>query len=300
MEMTEMTQKHYESEISRRAAMQAIAVGAAGIASVAGQVRPAAAQAGDLKGNLKQSVCRWCYQKMDLEVLCENAAEMGLQSVELLDVSEVEVPKRYGLTCAMLNGPTGIVRGWNRVEDHAENIAKTKTIIEQAAEAGMKNVIVFSGNHQPGQSPEQGMDACAQGLSEVMPTAERHGVNVVMELLNSKVDHKNYQCDNTPWGVALAQKIGHPNFKLLYDIYHMQIMEGDVIRTIRENHAFIGHYHTGGVPGRAEIDDSQELNYPAICRAIVETGYDGFLGQEFIPKRDPMTSLAEAVRLCDV
>lgn len=295
-----MTTEHTNKGVSRREALQALAVGAAGVGAAALGTEMVRAQAGGLKGNLKQSVCRWCYRKFSVEDLCKNSVEIGLKSVELLDIDELSIPKEYGLTCALVNGPTGIPRGWNRTEDHEKNIATSKEMIEQISDAGMDRMIVFSGNHQNGQSPEEGMDACAAGLSKIMPAAEKHGVQIVMELLNSKVDHKGYQCDNTPWGVGLVRKIGHPSFKLLYDIYHMQIMEGDVIRTIRDNHESIGHYHTGGVPGRAEIDDTQELYYPAICRAIVETGYTGYLGQEFIPKRDPMTSLAEAARICDV
>jgi hydroxypyruvate isomerase len=171
--------------------------------------------------------------------------------------------------------------------------------IRECADAGIPSVICFSGNRR-GQSDEEGIEICAEGLKQIMPAAERAGVSVVMELLNSRVNHKDYQCDRTPWGVALCQKVGSERFKLLYDIYHMQIMEGDIIRTIQNNHTYIGHYHTGGNPGRNEIDETQELNYPAIMRAIKATGYQGFVGQEFIPKRDPLTSLREAIRLCSV
>jgi hydroxypyruvate isomerase len=232
--------------------------------------------------------------------LCEKGKDLGLVSIDLLDVDELPVAARYGLTCAMVNGPSGITRGWNREQDHGDLIKKSRDLLPKIADAGCPAMIVFSGNVNPGQSSEQGIDACAKGLSKIMKEAEKRGVVVCMELLNSKVDHKNYQCDHTPWGVALAQKIGDPQFKLLYDIYHMQIMEGDVIRTIRTYHEYIAHYHTGGVPGRHEIDDAQELNYPAICRAIMDTGYTGYIAQEFIPERAPMTSLSEAIRICDV
>ncbi len=286
--------------ISRRSAMGAMA-GAAGLVVLA---RGAEASDADVasasKGRLKQSVCRWCYAKMDLEDLCRNAAEIGLKSVELLDVEDLDVPVRHGLTCAMVNGPSGIARGWNRAEDHDRLVKKSKEILAAVGDAGMPNMIVFSGNTQRGQSAEQGLDACAEGLTKIMKAAEKHDVTVCMELLNSKVDHRGYQCDHTEWGVKLVEKIGHERFKLLYDIYHMQIMEGDVIRTIRTYKDHIAHYHTGGVPGRNEIDDSQELNYRAICQAIVDMGFSGYLAQEFIPKRDPMVSLAQAASICDV
>ena len=286
--------------ISRRSAMGAMA-GAAGLVVLARGAEASDADAASAsKGRLKQSVCRWCYAKMDLEDLCRNAAEIGLKSVELLDVEDLDVPVRHGLTCAMVNGPSGIARGWNRAEDHDRLIKKSKEILAAVGDAGMPNMIVFSGNTQRGQSAEQGLDACAEGLTKIMKAAEKHDVTVWMELLNSKVDHRGYQCDHTEWGVKLVEKIGHERFKLLYDIYHMQIMEGDVIRTIRTYKDHIAHYHTGGVPGRNEIDDSQELNYRAICQAIVDMGFSGYLAQEFIPKRDPMVSLAQAARICDV
>ena len=287
------------TSITRRAALGAIA-GGAGVAALAASKTATAEASPPLKGRLKQSACRWCYSKMDLDDLCRNAAEIGLKSIELLDVAELEVPERYGLTCAMVNGPSGITRGWNRTEDHDQLVASSKKLLEQIGDRGMPNMIVFSGNVQRGQSSEEGMDACARGLTKIMKTAEKHDVTVCMELLNSKVDHRGYQCDHTAWGVQLVEKVGHDRFKLLYDIYHMQIMEGDVIRTITDNKDYIRHYHTGGVPGRNEIDDTQELNYRTICQAIVEMGFSGYLAQEFIPKRDPMTSLAEAARICDV
>ncbi len=290
---------HEAGKITRRTAMGVMA-GATGAAAVAGATGARAADATALKGNLKQSVCRWCYAKMDLEGLCRNAAEIGLKSVELLDVEELDVPLRHGLTCAMVNGPSGIARGWNRLEDHDQLIKTSKELLASVGELGMPNMIVFSGNTQRGQSSEQGLDACAQGLTKIMKAAEKHGVTVCMELLNSKVDHRGYQCDHTEWGVKLVEKIGHERFKLLYDIYHMQIMEGDVIRTIRTHKDHIAHYHTGGVPGRNEIDETQELNYRTICQAIIDTGFTGYLAQEFIPKRDPMTSLAQAAGICDV
>jgi hydroxypyruvate isomerase len=226
---------------------------------------------------------------------------MGLQSIELLNPDEWPIVAQYGLTCAVANaaGPGGIPRGFNRVENHEWLIPANETLLRQAADAGVPNVIVFSGNRD-GLSDEEGMENCARGLERLAPLAEQLGVTVVMELLNSKIDHRDYMCDHTVWGAALIERVASSRVKLLYDIYHMQIMEGDVIRTIRANHQHIAHYHTAGVPGRNELDDTQELFYPAIVRAIRETGYDGFLGQEFVPRGDPIASLRAAVELCDV
>lgn len=252
-----------------------------------------------LKGNIHHSVCKWCYKDQSLEELCAVAKEIGLESVELLGPEEWPVVQKLGLTCAMAAGPSGISDGWNRIADHSGLIERSEKRLAEIANAGLPNMIVFSGNRRE-MSDEEGLEHCAQGLKQIMALAEKLKVTVCMELLNSKVDHKDYQCDHTAWGVELAQRIGSERFKLLYDIYHMQIMEGDVVRTIRDNIQYIGHFHTGGVPGRAEIDDTQELHYPFIARAIVESGYKGFVGQEFIPKRDPIESLRQGVLLCDV
>lgn len=249
--------------------------------------------------DLRQSVCRWCYSGVALEQLCRRAAEFGYQSVELLSENEWSVPAEHGLTCAVANGPVSIGAGINRLDSHDQFHADCERLIPRVAEAKIPQMIVFSGNRR-GMPDDEGMDNCATALKRIMPIAEKHRVNIIMELLNSKVDHRDYMCDHTAWGVELVKKVASDRFKLLYDIYHMQIMEGDVIRTIREHRDYIGHFHTGGVPGRREIDDSQELYYPAICRAIAETGFDGFLGQEFIPSRDPMDSLREAYRICTV
>jgi hydroxypyruvate isomerase len=241
---------------------------------------------------------------MTVDELSRMARELGLHSVELLEPDEWAIARRHGLTCAMgyatVPEPrTRLTRGFNRVENHAWLIPAYERTFPLAAAAGVPNLICFSGNRD-GLSDEQGLDACARGLTALMPSAERYGVGICMELLNSRVDHPDYQCDRTPWGVALAKKVGSERFKLLYDIYHMQIMEGDVIRTIRDNSKYIGHYHTAGVPGRHEIDSTQELFYPAIARAIAETGFTGYVAQEFIPTKDPRTALAEAVSLCTV
>lgn len=248
---------------------------------------------------LKQSVCRWCYSKVPLDDLCKAAARMGLTSVELLSENEWATPKKHGLTCAVANGPNPIAKGWNRRENHDAFVAESLRLLPLVKDAGIPNMIVFSGNRE-GLSDEEGAANCIAGLKRIMSRAEALGVTVIMELLNSRVDHMDYQCDRTAWGVQVVKGIGSERFKLLYDIYHMQIMEGDVIRTIRDHFAYIGHFHTGGVPGRAEIDETQELNYPAICRAIVEKGYTGYLGQEFIPRGEPLASLERAVALCRV
>ncbi|HEX8532075.1 MAG TPA: TIM barrel protein, partial [Cytophagales bacterium] len=211
------------------------------------------------------------------------------------------VLKKHGLTSAMPWGAgKGIVDGFNDPKLHDELIASYEAIFPKLAAAGLNQVICFSGNRK-GLDDEQGIQNCAQGLKRLMKSAEKHKVTMVMELLNSKVDHKDYQCDHTAWGAELCKAVGSENFKLLYDIYHMQIMEGDVIRTIKDNYQYIAHFHTGGVPGRNEIDETQELNYPAIMKAIADLGYKGFVAQEFIPKReDKLASLRQGVQICDV
>lgn len=252
-----------------------------------------------IKGRLRQSVCRWCYSSMPLDDLCKNAAAIGLSSVELLSEHEWSTPAKHGLTCALANGPTSITRGFNRAEHHDAFVKESERLLPLIKAANIPQMIVFSGSRD-GQSDAEGLRICAKGLRRITPLAESLGVTIVMELLNSKVDHHDYQCDHTAWGVELVKAVASPRFKLLYDIYHMQIMEGDVIRTITDNFDYINHFHTGGVPGRHEIDAAQELNYPAICTAIIDKGFKGFLAQEFIPARDPMTSLKEAFERCDV
>jgi hydroxypyruvate isomerase len=226
---------------------------------------------------------------------------MGIGSVELLTPEQWPVVIKEGLTCAMGYGSSiRLNRGFNDPTLHSQFLQDFTSAIPKAADAGLKNLICFSGNRN-GMSDDQGIENCAKGLDPVLKLAAKHNITIAMELLNSKVDHKDYQCDHTEWGVKLCEKIGHPNFRLLYDIYHMQIMEGDVIATIRKHQNYIAHYHTGGVPGRHEIDETQELYYPAIMKAILETGFKGHVAQEFIPaKADPLASLNAAIRLCDV
>ncbi len=250
---------------------------------------------------INHSACRWCYDGIPLETLCERGKAIGLQGIDLLEPKDWPVVQKYGLTCSMgFSQPKGygISRGFNRFENHDVLVEHYLDLIPKAANAGLKKVICFSGN-RGGLDDELGIQICAVGLKRLIPLAEKHGVTICMELLNSKVDHKDYQCDRTPWGVELVKAVGSEHFKLLYDIYHMQIMEGDVIRTIRDSHAYIGHYHTGGVPGRHEIDESQELYYPAIMKAIADTGYKGYVAQEFIPSNaDKLASLEKCVGIC--
>jgi hydroxypyruvate isomerase len=236
---------------------------------------------------------------MPLEDLARESKRIGLESVELLEPAEWPVVQKHGLTCAMAMGVTRIPEGLNRIEHHAKMVPGMIERIGACADAGLPNVICFSGS-RGGMDDELGLKNCAIALKQIVGAAEKRKVTVCMELLNSKIDHHDYMCDHTAWGVELVKQVGSERFKLLYDIYHMQIMEGDVVRTIRENHPYIAHYHTGGVPGRHEIDQGQELNYAMISRAIKETGHRGYLAQEFIPVRDPMTSLAEAVSICTV
>lgn len=272
------------------------------LANTMHESEPDASYAGmaPLKGNINHSVCKWCYSKIPLEEFCQSAKAMGITSLDLIDPKDWPTLKKYGLGCAMAQGAgKGINDGFNDPKLHDELVASYEAIFPKLKEAGLTNVICFSGNRR-GMSNEEGLKNCAVGLKRLMPSAEKHGVTVVMELLNSKVDHKDYMCDHTAWGVDLCKAVGSERFKLLYDIYHMQIMEGDIIRTIRANHQYIAHYHTGGNPGRNEIDETQEIYYPAVMKAIVDLGFKGHVAQEFIPKRDPLKSLREGVMICDV
>jgi len=301
--------------LSRRSALCKITQGAATLAAVASlppRLQAADdAQAPKLKGNIHHSVSAWCYNglfngskdkpaKMTFEDYCRECAKLGLESVELLGPDQWPAVKKAGLTCAMCNGPDNIPYGWNRIDHHDVLLPKFEKAIPQVAQAGYPNIITFSGNRK-GMSNEEGLENCVKGLKRLVPIAEKNKVTVIMELLNSKRDHKDYMCDHTAWGVEGCKRVGSERLKLLYDIYHMQIMEGDMIATIRENHQYIGHYHTGGVPGRNEIDDTQEIYYPAVMKAIVATGYKGYVGQEFVPKRpDAMASLKQSIVICDV
>jgi hydroxypyruvate isomerase len=292
-----------KTRISRRSALGKMAAGAATVSAARGLAqRLEAADAADpaLKGRINHSVCKWCYPNVQLEDLCVAGKSMGLQSIELLEPKDWPTLLKHGLTCAMASGVDGISYGFNRLDHHDDLIKKFEVNLPKAVDASLKNYICFSGN-RGGMSDEQGLENCVVGLKRLMPLAEKNKITICMELLNSKVDHKDYMCDHTKWGVELVKRVGSEHFRLLYDIYHMQIMEGDVIRTIRESHQYIAHYHTGGVPGRHEIDDTQELHYPAVMKAIVESGFRGHVAQEFLPARpDVLASLKQGVQICDV
>jgi len=254
-----------------------------------------------MKGNINHSVCRWCYGSIPMEEFCAAVSAMGLKAMDLVGPADWPMLQKYGLYSSMCNGAEiSIPKGWNDKQYHTTLVKNYSDMIPLVSKAGYKNLICFSGNKGTIDS-ETGLNNCVEGLKQIMSLAEKNKVMIVMELLNSKVDHKDYMCDKTPWGVELVKRINSDNFRLLYDIYHMQIDEGDVIRTIRDNHQYFCHYHTGGVPGRNEIDERQELYYPAVMKAIVEIGHKGYVAQEFIPKdTDKIASLKQGVTICDV
>ena len=252
------------------------------------------------KGRLKQSVCRWCYGKIPLPDFCKAVSEIGLTAIDLIEEKEWPLLAEHGLICSMgwkMGGD--IPNGLNDPANHDLIVNGLLTTLPKAAQAKVPNLIAFFGNRK-GRSDEDAIKNCVAGLNRVKKAAEEHGVTVCVELLNSKVDHKDYQGDRTWFGVEVVRQVDSPRVRLLYDIYHMQIMEGDVIRTIRDNHQWIAHFHTGGVPGRHELDDTQELNWRTVAKAIADTSYTGYVAHEFVPTRDPLTSLREAVALCDV
>ena len=265
--------------------------GAIGAAFAAGIVK---------NGRLKQSVSRWPYAKIPLPDFCRAVADMGLTAVDLLEENEWPVARAHGLICSMGYAGGGSIRdGLNVKANHDAFVRNFEQTIPRAAAMQVPNVITFFGNKR-GMSDEEATANCVAGLNRVKKIGEDHDVTICVELLNSKVNHADYQGDRTAFGVAIVKAVDSPRVKLLYDIYHMQIMEGDLVRTIGDRHQHIAHYHTGGVPGRHELDDTQEVNWPAVCRAIVNTGFHGFVAHEFVPTRDPLTSLREAVVLCDV
>jgi len=252
------------------------------------------------KGRIHQSACRWCYKDIPLDKLCAYGAAIGLKGIDLLEQDEWEVPRRYGLICTMAYAGGGTIPdALNRAENHAAIEAAFRTNIPLAAKAGVPNVITFSGNRR-GMGGDEGARNTIAGLNRVKKIAEDNGVTICLELLNSKVNHPDYMCDHTAWGVRVAQVVNSPNVKLLYDIYHMQIMEGDLIATIRANMPWIAHFHTGGVPGRHELDGTQEIQWDGVMRAIADAGFKGYVAHEFVPARDPLTSLRAAVDRCDV
>lgn len=254
-----------------------------------------------LKGNINHSVCYWCYSKIPLEEFCAAAKALGISAVDLVGPKDWETLKKYDLDSSMCNGAEiNLVKGWNDPQYHETLIRNYTEMIPLVAKAGYKNLICFSGNRD-GMDDETGLQNSVTGLKKVLSLAEKHGVVLTMELLNSRIDHKDYMCDRSVWGIELCKRLGSENFRLLYDIYHMQIDEGDVIRSIQNNHTYYGHYHTAGNPGRHELDENQELNYPAIMKAIHATGFKGYVAQEFIPaKSDKIASLKQAIALCDI
>ena len=294
--------------ISRRKAIKTLiaggAVWSASNVSAISSVTPSASESiltsAPLKGNIRHSVSKWCFGGYELDEFCGICKSIGIESIELLDPKDWPIVQKHGLTVAMAQGAgLGIDRGFNDPKLHDELVKSYEAIIPLVAEAGLKNLICFSGKRN-GLTDLQGWQNCEKGLKRLIPIAEKYNVVLTMELLNS-VGHKDYQCDHTVWGVELCKRIGSPNFKLLYDIYHMQIMEGNIIDSINKYHTYFSHIHTGGNPGRAEIDETQELYYPAIMQAIVKSGYKGFVGQEFVPRqKDKIASLTKCIRICDV
>lgn len=294
--------------MNRRQLIQSIALGTAGVAisnkSLANMEHdddhPEA-----LKGNINHSVAFWTYNFLSLDETCALVKKIGFSAIDLLAPKDWPTVQKNGIHCSMCYtaGKISLTDGWNNKDNHAWLIKDFEEAIPLVAKAGYKNLICFSGNRR-GMDDKVGMDNCAEGLKKIMSLAEKNGVVIQMELFNSKINHPDYMCDKSAWGIELCKKIGSDNFKLLYDIYHMQVNEGDVINTIQKNHQYFGHYHTAGVPGRHEIDDTQELFYPAIMKAIVATGYKGYVAQEFIPRskdnKEKIASLKKAIKICDV
>ena len=257
-----------------------------------------------LKGNINHSVCRWTYGFLSLQELCSAVKDIGFSAIDLVGPADWDILKDNGIDSSMCNGAEiGLERGWNHTEFHEQLVQNYTEHIELVGKAGYKNLICFSRNRN-GMDDETGLTNSVHGLKRVLSQPEKHGVTIQMELFNSKINHPDYMCDNSEWGIELCKQLDSPNFKLLYDIYHMQISEGDIIRTITNHHRWFGHYHTAGVPGRNEIDETQELYYPAIMRAIHATGYEGYVAQEFMSTKetnqDKIASLHKAIEICDV
>ncbi len=254
-----------------------------------------------LKGNINHSVSPWCYSQFTLDQLCEFSKEIGITGVDLCGPKDWPTLQKHGMYSSMCNGAEiNLTDAFGDKQFHATLQKNYTEMIPLVEKNGYKNLICFSGSRR-GKDNETGWNNCVEGLKPLVALAEKHNVVLCMELLNSKIDHKDYQCNNVEWGVELAKRLNSENFKLLFDIYHMQIMEGDIIRNITDYHQYIAHFHTGGIPGRHEIDDTQELFYPAVMRAIVATGFKGYVGQEFVPKQaDKIASLRNAIHICDV
>lgn len=289
--------------LNRRTVLKSIIAGTASVAAGTSltSFTTSKMESSALKGNINHSACRWCYGDIPLDELCLQAKKIGLKGIDLVGPKEWDTLKKHGLDSPMCNGAEiSLTEGFNNKKYHDTLVKNYSEMIPLVAKAGYTNLICFSGSRL-GMDNETGWNNSVEGLKRVIGLAEKHKVVLVMELLNSKINHKDYQCDRTSWGAELAKRLSSENFKLLYDIYHMQIDEGDVIRNIQDYHQYIAHYHTGGVPGRNEIDDTQELYYPAIMRAIVKTGFKGYVAQEFIPKqKDKIASLKKAIEICDI
>jgi hydroxypyruvate isomerase len=294
------------STSSRREAIKQLATGSLGLAAGASLSSFSTEQENmKIKGNINHSVCYWTHNFLSLDELCAVVKKIGFNAIDLLTPKEWPTVQKHGITCSMCYtaGKISLTEGWNHKENHVWLIKDFTEAIPLVAAAGYKNLICFSGNRN-GMDDETGMKNCVDGLKQIMSLAEKNNVIIQMELFNSKIDHKDYMCDKSAWGVELCKRIGSSNFKLLYDIYHMQINEGDVIRTIKDHHEYFGHFHTAGVPGRYEINETQELYYPAIIKAILETGYKGYVAQEYIPtgktSEEKVAALKKAIKVCDV
>ena len=292
-----------DSELSRRKLIRNTSILAAGAvaARLAGRTDAALAEAVErvaTKGRINQSVSRWCFGAWSLDQLCEVSKKLGIKAIDLLGPGDFATVKKHGLVCSLVNSHS-LTNGLAEPKYHEQCLAQLREAIDATSDAGFPNVVAFPGNRR-GMPDNVGVENTVAALKQIVGHAEQKKVTICLEYLNSKVNHKDYMFDNMAWGAEVCKRVGSERVKVLYDIYHAQIMEGDIIRTIRDNKDYIGHYHTGGNPGRNEIDDTQELYYPAIMRAIAETGFTGYVAHEFVPKRDPLQSLTYAVRICDV
>lgn len=292
-----------QNNLSRRTLMHKTSLLAAGAVATHLTGKTNAIEMGQVervatKGRIRQSVSRWCYGKWSLDQLCEVSKRLGIKAIDLLGPGEFETVKKHGLECSLVNSHS-LTDGLADKKFHDACLASLRKAIDATSAAGFPNVISFSGNRR-GIPDDVGVENAVEALKKIVGHAEQKKVTIVLEYLNSKVNHKDYMFDNMDWGVEVCKRVGSDRVKILYDIYHAQIMEGDIIRTIRDNKEYIGHYHTGGNPGRNEIDETQELYYPAIMRAVAETGFTGYVAHEFVPKGDPLKGLTYATRICDV
>ena len=300
-----MSQQSTRREALKKFAAATVAVTAGSVVNAGTMERIMGEDNNTLKGNINHSVCKWTYSSLSLDELCMAVKKMGFNAIDLLTPDEFPVAKKHGIHCSMCytKGKISLTEGWNDKKNHTQLIAAFTEAIPLVAAAGYQNLICFSGNRN-GMDEETGLQNCVEGLKQILPLAEKHKVIIQIEVFNSKVNHPDYMADNTKWTIELCKRLGSPNFKILYDIYHMQISEGDIINTINKYHQYFGHYHTAGVPGRHEINETQELYYPAIMKAIVATGYKGYVAQEFLPtgktNEEKLAALLDAVKRCDV